>query len=389
MRYHALFDQATFDKFNAQYPNFSKLDAQTQANIKKQILNNMKTYVEDSMSFIEQNNKTLPDGTKVINMVEIFNELVEKNKTNSNASYTMVWEKFGISVEDIVNTFSNIKKPDGVAFMYNETTLTESKNKRAKVEETLYEIEKHRPGLIDTFGDQAHLSEEDLKNNGMEIAETASMLKRVQDGKVIVKGEEKDIGKKKIEMTEHDFHFSKGFVNKNITTGVLTEENIKKVKKSMQEKIVNIYKSAGIKFEKVTYWAIFNKADHNKVRTNKEIAQKNKRDGTNKPLIDNMYAGTFDSGKDISKITSLKKNSPLEKQTSNKEELNRMFQNDSMVTTQKQSQNMLNNPKMLIKTSSNKSNSISANHKGSTSVIILILLICLALGILVYFIICR
>ena len=119
--------------------------------------------LKKSIDFIEENNKQLADGSKVINTVEIFNELVEKNKSNKDSSYDMVWEKnFGITIDEIISCFDDIKKPVGVEFMYNETTLTESQRKRDKVEEVLFEIDKLSPNLIDSFGDQMHLSDEDV-----------------------------------------------------------------------------------------------------------------------------------------------------------------------------------------------------------------------------------
>ena len=62
------------------------------------------------MDFIEKNNRQLPDGTMLINTVEVFNELVEKNKSDKNSPYAMVWEKnFGITVDELM---THIKGPD-------------------------------------------------------------------------------------------------------------------------------------------------------------------------------------------------------------------------------------------------------------------------------------
>ena len=148
MRYHALFDQSHVDNLLRQGKGLKDHD---------KILAEMKSFVKKSMEFIEENNKQLADGSKVINTVEIFNELVEKNKTFKDSSYDMVWEKnFGITIDEIRSCFDDIKKPVGVEFMYNETTLTESQRKRDKVEKVLFEIDKLKPNLIDSFGDQMH-----------------------------------------------------------------------------------------------------------------------------------------------------------------------------------------------------------------------------------------
>ena len=150
MRYHALFDQAHVDYLSKQGKGLKDHD---------QILAEMKACIKMSMDYIEKNNRQLPDGTMLINTVEVFNELVEKNKSDKSSPYSMVWEKyFGITIEEIMSCFDGIKKPDGVEFMYNETTLTESLQKRAMVEKVLYQIEQKQSGFIDVIGDQMYLS---------------------------------------------------------------------------------------------------------------------------------------------------------------------------------------------------------------------------------------
>src|SRR5699024_5930613 len=150
----ALFDQAHVDYLLKQGKGLKDHD---------QILAEMKAYVKMSMDYIEKNNRQLPDGTMLINTVEVFNELVEKNKADKDSPYSMVWEKyFGITIEEIMSCFDGIKKPDGVEFMYNETTLTESSQKRAMVENLLYQIEQKKSGFIDVMGDKMNLSDEDV-----------------------------------------------------------------------------------------------------------------------------------------------------------------------------------------------------------------------------------
>lgn len=126
----------------------------------------------------------------------------------------MVWEKyFGITIEEIMSCFDGIKKPDGVEFMYNETTLTESSQKRAMVEKVLYQIEQKQSGFIDVIGrSNAFIWWRCNDQKGLQnLTETAQMLKRFQDGKVVVDGQIKEIKPKKTECTEHDFHFTKAF----------------------------------------------------------------------------------------------------------------------------------------------------------------------------------
>ena len=317
MRYHALFDQAHVENLLKQGKGLQDHD---------QILAEMKAYVKMSMDFIEKNNRQLPDGTMLINTVEVFNELVEKNKSDKNSPYAMVWEKhFGITVDELMSCFDGIKKPNGVEFMYNETTLTESPQKRAMVEKVLYQIEQKQSGFIDTIGDQMHLSDEDVmtKKEIQNLTETAQMLKRFQDGKVIVDGQVKEIKPKKTECTEHDFHFTKSFIeniNKIKQSGQKVDEW--SIKRGMQSIVSNTYVQNGVNFVRSTYWSVFGKNDHNVVRANisiqKENVERKKKGLTEKPLVRTMSAGLIPDGKKFSDIKSLKTKKQESKQNEDK-----------------------------------------------------------------------
>lgn len=298
MRYHALFDQSHVDNLLRQGKGLKNHD---------KILAEMKFFVKKSIDFIEENNKQLADGSKVINTVEIFNELVEKNKSNKDSSYDMVWEKnFGITIDEIISCFDDIKKPVGVEFMYNETTLTESQRKRDKVEEVLFEIDRLSPNLIDSFGDQMHLSDEDVmtEKGKQNLVETAKMLKRIQDGKLLIDGEIKTIKSKKTECTEHDFHFENEFLNNyEIAKNNGVTDSLWSIKRNMQDYIGNCYLDNGVKFQRSTYWTLFGKNDHNLVRNNIKIAKENSK-GANKPLLSSMQAGIIRDGTSFDDVKS-------------------------------------------------------------------------------------
>ena len=317
MRYHALFDQAHVENLLKQGKGLQDHD---------QILAEMKAYVKMSMDFIEKNNRQLPDGTMLINTVEVFNELVEKNKSDKNSPYAMVWEKnFGITVDELMSCFDGIKKPNGVEFMYNETTLTESPQKRAMVEKVLYQIEQKQSGFIDTIGDQMHLSDEDVmtKKGIQNLTETAQMLKRFQDGKVIVDGQVKEIKPKKTECTEHDFHFTKSFIE-NINKIKQSSQKVDEwsIKRGMQSIVSNTYVQNGVNFVRSTYWSLLGQNDHNVVRENikiqKENVERKKKGLTEKPLVRTMSAGLIPDGKKFSDIKSLKTKKQESKQNEDK-----------------------------------------------------------------------
>ena len=391
MRYHALFDQAHVDHLLKQGKGLKNHD---------QTLDEMKAYVKMSMDYIEKNNRQLPDGTMLINTVEVFNELVEKNKPDKDSPYSMVWEKhFGITIEEIMACFDGIKKPDGVEFMYNETTLTESSQKRAMVEKVLYQIERKQSGFIDVIGDQMHLSDEDVmtKKGLQNLTETAQMLKRFQDGKVVVDGQIKEIKPKKTECTEHDFHFTKSFLeNINILNQSGQNSDLWSIKRGMQDIISKTYNQNGVKFEKSTYWSLFGKNDHNIVRANisiqKENFERRKKGLPEKQLIETMSAGLIPDGKTFSSIKSLKAEKE-QKDLQHKEE-NKFFdqrsqgeieiakqikQKNQMIKQQKKQTRQMNKPK--VKTLSDYSSNSSQN-KGFTNVLILSLIASFVAGVL-------
>ena len=388
MRYHALFDQAHVDYLSKQGKGLKDHD---------QILAEMKAYIKMSMDYIEKNNRQLPDGTMLINTVEVFNEFVEKNKVDKDSPYSMVWEKyFGITIEEIMSCFDGIKKPDGVEFMYNETTLTESSQKRVMVEKVLYQIEQKQSGFIDVIGDQMHLSDEDVmtKKGLQNLTETAQMLKRFQDGKVVVDGQIREIKPKKTECTEHDFHFTKAFLeNINILNHSGQNLDLWSIKKSMQDIISKTYNQNGVKFEKSTYWSLFGKNDHNIVRANisiqKENFERRKKGLPEKRLIETMSAGLIPDGKTFSSIKSLKSEKDLQHKEENKffdqrsqgeiEIAKQIKQKNQMIKQQKKQTRQMNKPKVRT-LSAHLSN--SSQNKGFTNVLILSLIASFVAGAL-------
>lgn len=336
VRYHSLFDHAHVDELLKQGKGKQNHD---------QILSEMREFVRMSMEYISQNNRRMSDGTMLINEVEVFNELVEKNKYNKDSKYEMVWEKyFGITTNELVSCFEGIQKPAGVEFMYNETTLTENKNKRDSVERVLFQIEQSKPGLIDRFGDQMHLSNEDVYKEGKKnLTETAQMIERIQRGELHIDGQIKRITPLKTECTEHDFHFTPEFKDSlEIASANNQAINPWRVKRGMQYKIEETYKEAGVNFERCTYWSIFNENDHNLCRANGKIEKENMKEKNSniipKPLYDSLGAGIPENGNFTAcRSLAVKHNKVQEKKQTN--------QNTNQQTKAKQfTKKMNNNP---------------------------------------------
>ncbi len=312
MRYHSLFDYAHFETLvskymgSVDYRDLTDEDIEILKSHKGEVLEDLEKFVKSSFNYIVNNNKVLPDGTMAINEIEVFNELVEKFNRDINKPYSMIWEKyFGITISDIMNIFKNIEKPKGVEFIYNETTLSECFNKRRAVEKVIYDIQEIDPGFIDRFGDQMHLSDEDVlteegRNN---LKDTAMMLSRIKNGIVLYDGELRTIKPLVTECTEHDFHFTKTFLDNHKVYA--NEYNLWDIKRGMQDVINEIYLSNDVTFDRITYWSLFGKNDHNVCRENRKIIR-NEKNGDG--LVQDMQAGLIKTGDTFDNYVSLNPN---------------------------------------------------------------------------------
>ena len=302
MRYHALFDYAHLQKLVREGKGPEDKD---------QILAEMREYIKATFEFINSYNSSVKGTNEsTINVIEIFNELVEYNK-NGKGPYEMAWEKhFGITISDIVSCFEGIKKPEGVQFMYNETQLEESPERVAKVEEVFNEIMALRPDLIDVFGNQMHLQHThvDPKTTDQSIGPTAveyglDLMSRIQDRTYTTPGQTPK--KVRTEITELDIHITKEFYIKTVLPllqdGSFTPEEIVEQKKEWFKYLSSLVKSKGLDIERITYWSLFDTVDHNLVRATKAIMDANPNKTIEElreegKLPDSLYAGAFGTG---------------------------------------------------------------------------------------------
>lgn len=308
MRFHALFD----------YAHLMKLVNEGKGpEDKEEILRDMKNYVKASLAYIEKYNESVKGTDKpTINVVEIFNELVEYNKTDG-LPYEMAWEKyFGITIDDILGCFEGIKKPEGVEFMYNETLLEEHPDRRRKVSEVFAEIMKKRPDLIDVFGNQMHLQHTHAEevshdpNDSIEsVKSSLSLMKAIEDATFpLPDGTSKKV---RTEITEFDIHIAKDtYLSKVIPmleSKELTLDDIILLKRNWMLKLSEAIQESGINVDRITYWSIHDTVDHNLVRTNKSILDEHpdksitelEEEGL---LVDTLYAGALGTGVDEPKV---------------------------------------------------------------------------------------
>ena len=310
MRFHALFD----------YAHLMKLVKEGKGpEDKEEILRDMKNYVRASLEYIEKYNESVRGTNEpTINVVEIFNELVEYNKKD-NEPYEMAWEKyFGITIDDILSCFEGIKKPEGVEFMYNETLLEEHPDRRRKVSEVFAEIMQKRPDLIDVFGNQMHLQHTHAEeqsydpNESIEaVRSSLDLMKAIEDATfTLPDGTTKKV---RTEITEFDIHIAKEtYLSKVIPmlqSKELTEDEIILLKKAWLAKLSETIGESGISIDRITYWSVHDTVDHNLIRANKSILdqypdksiEELEREGL---LVDTLYAGALGTGVEEQKVIS-------------------------------------------------------------------------------------
>lgn len=190
---------------------------------------------------------------------ELFNELVEIKKADKN--FKLVWEeKFGITLEDMVKQViePNMQliqdlKTKNVDFMYNETGLQEAPEKRAKVMETMIELQRLKPGLITVFGDQDHTFSSDYTPEKIEqLRETAEFDKQMSQIVVGKTLDEKDI-KLKLECSERDLYLSKEEV-RNMEQQGKSKDDILKYKQLLQNKHNEIFND--VPFKRECEWTV-------------------------------------------------------------------------------------------------------------------------------------
>lgn len=265
-RFHCLLDCNTA-KSLFEEKHYTKED-------KERVLDILSYYTRESLQAIIR----LNNGTNTINTVEIFNELVEYNKDDKTKPYEEVWQKyFDISIDDIIERcivpnqeLIRQLKSTGVDFMYNETLLQESEERRKKVEEVYERIQSKAPDLIDTFGDQMHFTSSDLTPEKIEqLKAEALFLQKMQQKK-------KSTGETlKIESTEFDFGIGKETSKKVITAledKSLNNQDVITKKQEMISKVKEIFED--ISFSRACCWTTLDNIDCRLVRESRKDNQR-------------------------------------------------------------------------------------------------------------------
>lgn len=339
------------------------LDSKSNEEMKK-ILS---TYIMNSINFINEYNKEnyLTDGMPVINSIVLFDELINNKKDKAaEYGYYNVWERAGLSIEDMIEIFAPAigNKPAGVEYIYNESYV-ETKEKRKIQLELAKKIKQLAPELIDIFGTKMHISSEMLAST---IEDTFEDLKKFSDETGI-----------ELAITEFDIHIPQ----KNI-------EKLKESKKSSEQiaeyvsfhklKQLNmlslIAKMTGIEFNELSYGSITDSMDLN-------IRGKD---------IESLYSGLFGQQlmpKSIKEIVHINQNverpTNSEKVQSYMDALNSMMDAQTQIVPQEYNKEETTEKKLVKKdTSSPQVNNDDAGYANFPQLLILTLIIVALLYIL-------
>ena len=186
-------------------------------------------------------------------MLYLFNELVEINKADKN--FKCVWEdRFGITLEDLVKqvvgpNMQLIKelKSKNVDFMYNETMLQEAPEKRARVMETMIELQRLAPGLITVFGDQDHTFSSDYSEEKIGQLKATAEFDKQMANMVFGKDANGNDIKVKLECTERDLYLSQREI-KNLEQKGMSKQDILKYKQGLMNRHAEIFRDVPLEF---------------------------------------------------------------------------------------------------------------------------------------------
>jgi len=263
---------------NARYHTL--LDKQTCENVMKgkekaEIIRELKSYVEQSINFINnynEENKRI-NGKPAICSVDLFNEIISFDKP-----YVNIWEKeYGISLQDLTDIFQYAKdhKPDEVTYVYNEPFL-ENEERRNAVIETLKEINRLSPGLIDTLGSQMHI---EITQDPEKIRSEFQSFNELQKQGYNIQITEFDMCIPEWVMFDED-----GKLQTQYSAETILDAKAKKI-----SVISQIIEDSGVELEGITYWSVSDTLDHNLQRTN----QKTWSDGLSRDIASTRYAGLY------------------------------------------------------------------------------------------------
>ena len=236
---------------------------------KDEILDFIRQYVERTIDFIAAYNKehkVIIDGKEepVINAVDLFNEIISFEH-NQNGEYTNIWyERFGISINDLIEhcfKYALDHKPEGVSFLYNEPFL-ENDERRKKVLETLEEIRKIAPGLIDTLGSQMHIT---IGEDPEKIRRCFEDFKKLQESGL------------EIQITEFDMSLGSRDIPRVFGPNAdVSLEDVYSEKERKIREISNIINASGVKLSGVSYWSLTDGIDCNLERIRSKYLEEGK-----------------------------------------------------------------------------------------------------------------
>lgn len=377
---------------------------------KEQVIQILRDSLTSSLQSFNSNIKS--NGKK--RTYELFNELVEIQKADKD--YKCVWEdRFGITLEDMIR---QVIVPNGqliqelksknVDFMYNETLLQKSQEKRSKVMETMEELQKYAPGLITVWADQDHTFGSDYSKKNIEqlkavaefdkkMAETT--FKKDEPNTIISFTDKSDL-KVKLECSEKDLYLSQDEVRRMKQKG-MSKQDILKYKQGLENKHDEIF--GQVPFARKCEWTILDNLSGEyyqhgmdtkqesyigKYTKISDMARKDNSQRINRDKSDfNNWKNAINQVKQQRQSTPMQQSVAQEKQKpfsqrsqSEIQIYNQIKEKNKAVKQQKEQQRQMNKPK--VKTLTQNPNSSSTGSKGFANVITLSLIVSFVCGVL-------
>lgn len=298
VRYHTLLDKKTMEDIGT----FVKehLKGKSREEIKEAVKNELKKYVEASINFINEYNKTHKiNGKGIITSIDLFNEIISFDEP-----YRNMWEKLhGIETKDLVEVFQYAleKKPEGVTYVYNEPFLENPKRREVvlkqltEINKCSAELAKNNPNLpsklIDTIGTQMHI---EMSQEMEEVTKCFEDLKALQKDGISTQITELDMC-----LPEHLMFDDKGkarnekelleIINLRTSKNGKTFKSMVEFKEWRMKELSLAIEKSGIELDGVSYWSISDTMDHNLQRTNEKTVSNH----LPREIATTRYAGLY------------------------------------------------------------------------------------------------
>ena len=282
-------------RYNSLFSRLIAMSFRDKGMDKAAVMRELSAFSDGFFGYLDTHNETLDDGTRIIDCVQIFSELLCYEPGKPDGKKTgMVWnEYFGMNMEDLFSIIMRngvSRLPEGVDVMYNETALEEGMPRLKSCDAIIRDVYRVAPGFINVFGQQFHIYDSLFKPENIHMLdESIEFMRTVQDYYGI-----------RVQISEHDLNINGNLVRDCKRFGV-PAEYLQLLKRDYQRRLSEAMINGGLAIDTVDYWSIFDKVDHNLKR---DIEGRISR-GESIEGIDSLHAGLLPEGSDIRQVPSI------------------------------------------------------------------------------------